>query len=57
MMNIQYPTLNKNELPQFILHIMILRQNHFSLNPAVGGAPSSPEAYSGAVAGVSAHQP
>jgi len=26
-------TLNKNELRQFILHKMILRQNHFSLNP------------------------
>jgi len=33
MLNIQYPTLNKNELRQFILHKMILRQNHFSLNP------------------------
>jgi len=33
MMNTHYRTLNKNELRQFILHKMILRQNHFSLNP------------------------
>ncbi|MCX7003772.1 MAG: hypothetical protein NTV22_10935, partial [bacterium] len=45
MMNFQYPTLNKNKLRQFILHKMILRQNHFSLNPEsrLCRTPSSPE--------------
>jgi len=31
-MNIQYRTLNKNKLRQFILHKMVLQQNPFSLN-------------------------
>jgi len=32
MLNSEYRCY-KNELPQFILHKMILQHNHFSLNP------------------------